>query len=103
MRPGFGSHVGLLETIGCGFRSSQDPRRVRHLSQQTKTDCKDLYTKATINQFILVARNYPVAIVSILRLCQTVVNGLDKAAHCSTIPENVSQKSIRDTRRALTI
>ncbi len=31
--------------------------------------------KATIRQFILVARNYPVATASMVCLCQSVVNG----------------------------
>jgi hypothetical protein len=39
-----------------------------------------LYIKATISQSILVASNYPVAIVSMICLCQSVVNGLQKAA-----------------------
>ena len=39
--------------------------------------------KATIDQFILVARNYPVAIVAIICLCRSVVNWLNKvAARC---------------------
>jgi hypothetical protein len=39
--------------------------------------------KATIDQFILVARNYPVATVAMICLCRSVVNWLSKvAARC---------------------
>ena len=39
--------------------------------------------KATIDRFILVARNYPVGIVAIICLCRSVVNWLNKvAARC---------------------
>ena len=85
MHPGFGSHVGLLKTSGPGFRFSQDPRPVPRLTRQTRPDCEDLYIKATINQFILVARNYPVAIVGMICLCQSVVNGLHEVANCMAI------------------
>jgi hypothetical protein len=34
--------------------------------------------KATIDQFILVARNYPVAIVGMICSCRSVVNGVGK-------------------------
>src|SRR5512136_1232079 len=82
MHLGFGSHVGLPKTIRSRFCSSQDPRRVPHLSHQTKSDSEDLYIKATINQFILVARNYPVAIVSMICLCRSVVNLSNGVANC---------------------
>lgn len=85
MHPGFGLHVGLPKAIGPGFRFSQDPQPVPHLTHQTKPDCEDLYTKATINQFILVARNYPVAIVGMICLCHSVVNGLYEAANCMPV------------------
>ena len=41
--------------------------------------------KATIDRFILVARNHPVAIVAIICFCRPVVNGLNKAA--SRLPQ----------------
>jgi hypothetical protein len=81
MHPGSGSHVGLPKAIEPGFRSSQDPRPVPRLTHQTKPDCEDLYTKATINQFILVARNYPVAIVGMICLCRSVVNKSNELAN----------------------
>jgi hypothetical protein len=82
MHPGSESHVEFPKTIGPGFRSSQYPRRVPRLSHQINAHCEDLYMQATINQFILVARNYPVAIVGIICLCQSVVNWSIGVANC---------------------
>lgn len=85
MHPGSGSRVGLAKAIGLGFRFSRDPPPVPHLTHQTKPDCEDLYIKATINQFILVARNYPVAIVGMICLSQSVVNRLSRLANCMAV------------------
>jgi len=41
--------------------------------------------QATINQFILVARNYPVAIVAMICLYQSVVNWLNRVAFCDPL------------------
>jgi hypothetical protein len=54
---------------------------VPRLRSEENRHCEDLYIKATIDQFILVARNYPVAIVGMICLCQSVVNGLREAAN----------------------
>jgi hypothetical protein len=80
MRPGFESHVTFPQTIALGFRSSQDPQNAPHLSHERKKHCESLCTEATIKRLILLAGNYPVAIVSMICLCLSVVNGLNKAA-----------------------
>jgi hypothetical protein len=82
MRPGLGSHVGLPKTIEPGFCSSQDPRSVPRLTHQTNADCEDSYIKATMDQFNLVARNYPVAIVGMICLCRCVVNWSNEVMNC---------------------
>jgi hypothetical protein len=83
MHPGVGPRVTVTQGIGSGSRSRQDQRRVLSLSHETKEYCENLCIKATIDQFILVARNYPVAIVAIICFCRSVVNWLNKvAARC---------------------
>ena len=82
MRPGFESHVTFPQTIVPGFRSSQGPRPAPHLSHERKKHCESLCMEATIDGFILLARNYPVAIISMVCLCRSIVNGLNKVAEC---------------------
>jgi len=66
------------QTIVFGFRSSQDPPRAPHLSHEGKKHCENLCAEADMEGFILLGRNYPVAIVSIVCLCLAVVNGFNK-------------------------
>jgi len=82
MRPGIRSRVTIPQTIVPGFPSSQDPRRAPHLSHERKKHCESLCTEATIERLILSTRNYPVAIVGMVCLCRSVVNGLNKVAYC---------------------
>ncbi len=80
MRPRLGPRITVPQAMESGSGSSQDHPTVPNLSHETKEYCENLYVKATINQFILVARNYPVAIVVIICLCRSVVNRLVKVA-----------------------
>ena len=86
MHPGFESHVTFPQTIVPEFRSSQDPRRAPHLSHEKKNHCESLFTEATIGGLILLAGNYPVAIVRMVSVCRSVVNGLNKVAYCWISP-----------------
>jgi hypothetical protein len=85
MHPGVGSRVTVPQAIGSGSRSSQDHPRVARLSHETKEYFENLCMKATIDQFILVARNYPVAIVAIICLCRLAVNGFNRIARSVAI------------------
>jgi len=86
MRPSVESRVTVPQTIVPGFRSSHDPHDVPScLSHERKKHCESLCTEATIDGLILLARNYPVAIVSMVCLCRSVVNGLSKVAFCDSL------------------
>jgi hypothetical protein len=86
MRPGIRSRVTIPQTIVPGFRSSQDPRRAPHLNHERKKRCEDLSVEAAMEGFILLTRNYPVAIVRMVSVCRSVVNGLNKVAYCWISP-----------------
>jgi hypothetical protein len=81
MRPGVKSCVTVPQAIVDGLRSGQDPHNVSsRLSHERKKNCDSLCTEATIDGLILLRRDYPVAIVSIICLCRPIVNGLNKVA-----------------------
>jgi hypothetical protein len=77
------SRVIVPQAIEPGLRSIQDPHNMpSRLSHERKKHCESLCTEATIDGLILLARNYPVAIVRMVSVCQSVVNGLHKVADC---------------------
>jgi hypothetical protein len=81
MRPGVESRVTVPQAIVDGPRSGQDPHNVSsRLSHERKKNCESLCTEATIDGLILLRRDYPVAIVSIICLCRPIVNGFNKVA-----------------------
>jgi len=83
MHQGIESGATVPQTIVAGFRSGHAPHSMlSHLSHERKKHCESLCTEATIDGFILLARNYPVAIVRMVSVCRSVVNGLNKVADC---------------------
>ena len=62
------SCVIVPSTIVLGYRSNQDEKQY----------CDGFCGEISMEGFIIVARNYPVIIVGIICLCQSVVHGLNR-------------------------
>ena len=81
MHLGVESCATVPQTIVLGFRSSHDPHSMPScLSHERRKHCEGLCVEATMEGFILLAGNYPVAMTSMVCLCRSVVNGFNKVA-----------------------
>lgn len=81
MRPRVESRVTVPQAITPGLRSGQDSHNVpSRLSHERKGHWESLCTEVTIDGLILLGKDYPVTIVSMICLCRSIVNGLNEMA-----------------------